>query len=307
MTDLSDSPEDDMEMNTKLSAIFNDIMLPSTFFLKTVEERKIQYLDNSKVGLRRLYPTSVQWWMTKSIPRQVIGILIMLVFGVMAPPVGFIILMNIIVETLNWQLSIGRFILRESLVTFENSTDISTKHVYAPQIISLTSKQRSRVLKELESEAEPWGAYAAITHMQKQCKNIPLDILAIARPLYIIIPSITASFVANDIYRSDREYYKAGSGDMWAPAVILFTPVGCQLLKYCWKYYKREKGVDSKNNSHSDDDDDDDDSPGEITGAGSAEHLQSHHELEMTEILPSSVLSDTMVTFNPMTTNKTVL
>ena len=226
----------DSQINKWLSWAFNDFIIPSAFFLHRCDQRRDEYLEN-----KRLYPTKVKSWVLKTIPRQLVGILILLTFGLFAPLLGIIIVLSAITETLNWQLSIGKFLVAECAVSsthkISQERSMSKLPFYMPPTLYCTPSRKLQLDLEVENIDEPWGALAAIKDMNKNCEALPKSVLSLGRPLYVILPSFMFGMVVNDIYRSDREYY--GGGFQWVPLTMVLIPVSVQVLTWAWQMKKR--------------------------------------------------------------------
>jgi len=214
--------------------------MPLRYLLLDGNQRREAY----KPGL--VFPTSSKQWLSNSIPNNLSAILVLLTFGMFAPLLAIIIIVCIVMKSVVHQLVIGRFLVRElGVIKQHMHTTRGSSHIYHPSQLyiapaTLDSASFQLLVKEA---AEPWGAIAAVSHINTLCSEVPRSIFHGSRDIYAFFTSISLSFIVNDIYNSERDTDAYGA---WPSIVVLSVPPLWTLI--LWLYFRNTKQVATTHN-----------------------------------------------------------
>jgi len=170
----------------------------------------------------------VQTMFIKRMPSNLGNSLLLLTFGLLAPPLGGIIVTYAIMDTLISQLVVGKFVLMSLFVIEERnlqkiqafaaqekaeklphdetrmSSFKSTLGVlqYDRLSYSYTEADREHLKHDIDSADQSWGMYAVLQDCELQAGEIPAQPLALGRTVFVIIPCSVFSFVIADAFMS---------------------------------------------------------------------------------------------------------
>ena len=260
--------------------------MPHRYLYYSCAARKKFYQEGK---YKLTFPTSTPDWISKGIPVQLVTVLILLNFGLLAPLLGVVVASSIVMDGYVQELMLGRFLVKELSVveTHERRHQHKEKSRFVTNDgIYMSDAARKVVESEAEDAEEPWGAIAALAEVESQCKDIPASAFDRVRLAYAMVTAIVLSFVINDIYNSEvgeQKYH------IWASMVAFCMPLLVYVVN--WLLYKR-KAPHSSSTALSRD------AAAAAAAAGTAnragEREGQGEQVELVEIYVSSVLEETL-------------
>jgi hypothetical protein len=162
-----------------------------------------------KMGDVRVFSTHPKVWITKDIPTQLGGVVLLLTFAVLAPLLAMSIILFFLLDSYVSQLVLGRFLVTELGVvmeykrchdpTFYKGMNRSETAIY------VSPNKLARIAKDIEDATKPWGAFAVLKEVNDQCRHMPASTISIGRTAFVITPSITMAFTVNDVLNNSRD------------------------------------------------------------------------------------------------------
>jgi len=154
------------------------------------------------------FHSSTREWVTLAIPSHLSSLLILITFGFLAPPLGFMAIFSILMDSYVSHLILGRFLVNEYSVIVEAEKVGADNSVlqFRPEKLYVSPARRARMQVAIEEINEIWGAYASIQAAEAQCENVPNCTLALGRTEFIMVPAVLIALTLNDIQNklSDR-------------------------------------------------------------------------------------------------------
>ena len=224
-------------------------IMPFKHLLQSSSQRKLTFNESEK----RIFTNVPHEWILQIVPKQIGNLLLLLTFGVLAPPLGITAIASIVLDTYVSQMAVGKFLARELAVVMEHrrlqhlGTD--SKDVVSSSAVEILVS-RAKLLhlrKDIEDANQPWGALAVLQEVESQCLQIPASTLNSARWVLVVFPSIVIAFVINDVQNGVVGFEKP---TYWAIILIFCVPLSLELFGYCSKMYYFHTKKSSGNNSN---------------------------------------------------------
>jgi len=227
------------------------LRMPLRHLLADSNQRRVTH------QLGRVFNTSSLLWMSNSIPNQLGALLILLTFGMFVPLLAMIIITSIIVQAVLVHLIVGKFLVREMSV-MEQHLHLANTQSRSPMAARIDVPEHILYSDEFQQQVkearEPWGAIAALKHVNALCSEIPGSVFPGSRDVYAVATAAVVAFVVSDIYNSrvGVQSYQA-----FLPIFILCVP---PLFALALRFYFKKGTINEvKLESHTDK---------EVTGAG---------------------------------------
>ena len=209
---------------------YNLMGMPLCYLLADSNQRHAAYQPGRVFDTSSIFSSSSTFWMSDSIPIQLGAMLILLTYGMFVPLLALIIITSIIMQGAIAHLVVGKFLIREMSVMEQHLHVTKSKShlpfpacIYVPAHI-LNEKKFQQQVKEAK---EPWGAAAAIEHVNALCSEIPASVFPGSRDVYALSTAAVVAFVLNDIYNGQV----GEQTHQWlVPVVALCVPLIFALL-----------------------------------------------------------------------------
>lgn len=161
-------------------------------------------------------------------------LMILFTFGIMAPLLGFVMIVAIGIDTIAGQMVVGRFIVMQCNVLLsvksKNSLEVEKE---SAKVDGDTGGQSNPQLPEIHLTAaleeaiaeldEPWGAVSIIHRVEEVYDMIPSKgLITIGRRKYLIVCSFVFASYINDIYNSTPTPHKSIVAQMF---LLAFIPI----------------------------------------------------------------------------------
>lgn len=204
----------------------------------------------------------------------------------MAPILGLMITVYVIMQTVISQLILGKFLVTElsTVLEYNRLRDRTKEKNSTPESIFISPERRAKMQDDISDTDKPWGAIAVLAEIDKQCSHVPVSSLALGRSVFVIIPSAVIAFALNDFLNSSTT---SQGYEIW-PVVAMFLCAVClvlltALLSYR-RYYVQKRLEERKAAARSD-----------ITSANSKR--ESSGRVSEVELRESSIISSMHMSF----------
>ncbi len=252
--------KEDLRILTISSAIYNNKFwlaklivnfMPLKLLLDSSNDR-LQKYDHKK----GVFVTKSSNWMSNGTPNRLGSVLILITFGMYVPLLGFIIVINNVLQSFHSRLNVGRFLVRELTILEmscrrrqESKVDIGfgeTPYKYIGSIQGHGKHRLRFIQSEIRDVHEPWGSRAALQDIEKQCSILPCSIFVSSRYLYTIIASAMFSFTINDIYNGEADKQE---GVIVVPMIAFIVPLVFMFVLFITDRYTCGSDSDSDSGS----------------------------------------------------------
>jgi len=185
---------------------------------------------------------------SKSIANHLWNLLILLTFGLLAPPLAGMIIVSIVMETFATQMVLGRFLVAEFGVVLEHTrlTEYARELPFKPEKLFISSERRARMGEATQDALKPWGAFASLREIEMQCKAIPQSLLSVAQVAFVLIPLSVLAVMISDVLKS----YAAAANDFFLWVWIMLPCIAIILMVLTCVYGSDRTFVENKGPMH---------------------------------------------------------
>jgi len=193
----------------------------------------------------RVFKSNIKLWITGPLPGHLANMVVLLTFGLAAPPLALMSVINIVMDSYVCQLVLGRFIESEVAVLLEQkrqSEDIVDSPM-KPEGHFVSLMRRARMQEAIKDVDEPWGALAALKELEAQCEHVPASALARGRAVFVLITSTLLAMLLIDIDNSSSSQQSLSAGAAIAMMSFAFTLVSLAWMHGKYSVNENKKSV----------------------------------------------------------------